>query len=37
MLQIALAAGIPLLVVTPGVIAVVVKDGSPFRKDWWTS
>jgi hypothetical protein len=37
MLAILTAAAIPLVVAVPGVIAGIVKDGSPFKKDWWTS
>lgn len=32
-----LAAGVPTLACVPAVVLGIVKDGSPLRREWWTS
>ena len=32
-----LIAGIPAIPAVLGVVLGVIKDGSPFRRSWWTA
>lgn len=35
LIAIAISAGAPVVLVAHAVICGIMKDGSPFRKDWW--
>lgn len=36
MAALAIAFGLILILVAVSTVAGVVKDGSPFRREWWT-